>query len=80
MKLILLLNVYCYQKLEWQSLSIDLLPHPDMFVDADLMGSKNGERRDGDGAKRVFFGGERFLEGISGQAHVMPIWDICIDL
>lgn len=63
--------IYCYQKLEWASLSIDLLPHPDMFIDADMMGSKNGVKRDGDGAKRVFFGGERFLEGISGQAHVL---------
>lgn len=69
--------IYCYQKLEWASLSIDLLPHPDMFIDADMMGSKNGVKRDGDGAKRVFFGGERFLEGISGQAHVMHFFIFC---
>ncbi|KAK1261228.1 hypothetical protein QJS04_geneDACA019089 [Acorus gramineus] len=57
-------------KLEWESLSVDLLPHPDMFTDARLTCSDNGEnRRDDDGAKRLFFGGERFLEGISGQAH-----------
>ncbi|KAF9588778.1 hypothetical protein IFM89_015505 [Coptis chinensis] len=62
--------IYVFKKLEWESLSVDLLPHPDMFTDADLMGSKNGARRDDDGAKRVFFGGERFLEGISGQAHI----------
>ncbi|KAF5184457.1 AAA+ ATPase domain-containing protein [Thalictrum thalictroides] len=62
--------IYVFKKLEWESLSIDLLPHPDMFTDADLMGSKNGEKRDDDGAKRVFFGGERFLEGISGHAHI----------
>ncbi|GKV41150.1 hypothetical protein SLEP1_g48719 [Rubroshorea leprosula] len=42
---------YC-RKLEWESLSVDLLPHPDMF--ADVQGGAN--HRDDDGAKRVFFG------------------------
>jgi len=59
------------QKLEWQSLSIDLLPHPDMFTEATLDHSEEGSNfRDDDGAKRVFFGGERFIEGISGEAYV----------
>ncbi|KAK9151914.1 hypothetical protein Syun_010223 [Stephania yunnanensis] len=64
-------NIYVFKKLEWESLSIDLLPHPDMFLDASLTCSDNGaNRRDDDGAKRVFFGGERFLEGISGEAYI----------
>ncbi|KAF6159237.1 hypothetical protein GIB67_032008 [Kingdonia uniflora] len=63
--------IYVFKKLEWESLSIDLLPHPDMFTDANLTCSNNGANgRDDDGAKRVFFGGERFLEGISGQAYI----------
>ncbi|PNY03691.1 hypothetical protein L195_g000098 [Trifolium pratense] len=53
-------------KLEWQSLSIDLLPHPDMFLDVE----EGSNLRDDDGAKRVFFGGERFIEGISGEAYI----------
>lgn len=58
--------------MEWESLSVDLLPHPDMFMDARMASSSNqGNKRDADGAKRLFFGGERFLEGISGEAHVM---------
>lgn len=60
--------IYVFKKLEWGSLSIDLLPHPDMFMDGRVQEGKN--RRDDDGAKRVFFGGERFLEGISGQAYI----------
>ncbi|XP_068644395.1 uncharacterized protein [Aristolochia californica] len=64
-------NIYIFKKLEWESLSVDLLPHPDMFTDAHLTCSGDGEKkRDDDGAKRVFFGGERFLEGISGQAYI----------
>ncbi|KAF2285833.1 hypothetical protein GH714_008303 [Hevea brasiliensis] len=63
--------IYVFKKLEWESLSIDLLPHPDMFADASLARSQGGStQRDDDGAKRVFFGGERFLEGISGEAHI----------
>ncbi|OVA11167.1 UHRF1-binding protein 1-like [Macleaya cordata] len=63
--------IYVFKKLEWESLSIDLLPHPDMFTDANLTCSNNGgNKRDDDGAKRVFFGGERLLEGISGQANI----------
>ncbi|XP_024436943.1 uncharacterized protein LOC7470926 isoform X4 [Populus trichocarpa] len=31
---------------------------------------EGASRRDDDGAKRVFFGGERFLEGISGEAYI----------
>ena len=62
---------FFFQKLEWESLSIDLLPHPDMFMDANVACSQEGgTQRDGDGAKRAFFGGERFIEGISGEAYV----------
>ncbi|KAJ0045613.1 hypothetical protein Pint_04262 [Pistacia integerrima] len=63
--------IYVFKKLEWESLSVDLLPHPDMFADANIAGSQEGaDQRDDDGAKRAFFGGERFLEGISGQAYI----------
>ncbi|CAA6668740.1 unnamed protein product [Spirodela intermedia] len=63
--------IYVFKKLEWESLSVDILPHPDMFSDAYLMSPVNGgSKRDNDGAKRLFFGGERFLEGISGYAHI----------
>ncbi|XP_042483179.1 uncharacterized protein LOC122063544 [Macadamia integrifolia] len=55
--------IYVFKKLEWESLSVDLLPHPDMFTDG-------ASGQDDDGAKRVFFGGERFLEGISGEAYI----------
>ncbi|KAK9673983.1 hypothetical protein RND81_12G203200 [Saponaria officinalis] len=60
--------IYVFKKLEWGSLSIDLLPHPDMFMDGCAQEGAN--KRDEDGAKRFFFGGERFLEGISGQAYI----------
>lgn len=61
-----------HQKLEWEYLSIDLLPHPDMFADAHFASSQEGSSvKDDDGAKRSFFGGERFIEGISGEAYVM---------
>ncbi|KAJ3693633.1 hypothetical protein LUZ60_009113 [Juncus effusus] len=62
--------IYVFKKLEWESLSVDLLPHPDMFTDEKFNSSLNGNNRDSDGAKRMFFGGERFLEGISGQANI----------
>ncbi|KAK4752866.1 hypothetical protein SAY87_021664 [Trapa incisa] len=63
--------IYVFKKLEWESLSIDLLPHPDMFTESNLARAQEGEDlRDDDGAKRVFFGGERFIEGISGQAYI----------
>ncbi|XP_020235272.1 uncharacterized protein LOC109815090 [Cajanus cajan] len=63
--------IYVFKKLEWQSLSIDLLPHPDMFTEATLGHTQEGSNfRDDDGAKRVFFGGERFIEGISGEAYI----------
>lgn len=62
------------QKLEWESLSVDLLPHPDMFSDSRFSNSDQESSRDDDGAKRLFFGGERFLEGVSGQAYV-PKYD-----
>ncbi|KAJ0723314.1 putative UHRF1-binding protein [Helianthus annuus] len=55
------------QKLEWEHLCIDLLPHPDMLSD-DSEGASN--RKDDDGAKRVFFGGERFIDGVSGEAYI----------
>ncbi|KAK6934387.1 Vacuolar protein sorting-associated protein 13-like, N-terminal domain [Dillenia turbinata] len=62
--------IYVFKKLEWESLSVDLLLHPDMFMNADAAWSEDGKNRRGDdGAKRVFFGGERFLEGISGEAY-----------
>lgn len=61
---------FFWQKLEWQSLSIDILPHPDMFMD---LYQDRENKRDDDGAKRVFFGGERFIEGISGEAYVMQL-------
>jgi hypothetical protein len=32
--------------------------------------SSEDNKRDDDGAKRMFFGGERFLEGISREANV----------
>ncbi|KAJ8428684.1 hypothetical protein Cgig2_006358 [Carnegiea gigantea] len=60
--------IYVFRKLQWGSLSVDLLPHPDMFTDSRAQEGPN--KRDEDGAKRVFFGGERFLEGISGQAYI----------
>ncbi|CAO2043828.1 unnamed protein product [Urochloa humidicola] len=63
--------IYVFKKLEWQSLSVDLLPHPDMFADARFNSSSSQDnKRDDDGAKRMFFGGERFLEGISGEANI----------
>ncbi|KAL6844544.1 hypothetical protein ACP4OV_026217 [Aristida adscensionis] len=63
--------IYVFKKLEWQSLSVDLLPHPDMFMDARFNSSSSqNDKRDDDGAKRMFFGGERFLEGISGEANI----------
>lgn len=43
-----------------------------MFTDATLGLSQEGTNlRDDDGAKRVFFGGERFIEGIAGEAYVI---------
>ncbi|XP_020591293.1 uncharacterized protein LOC110032114 isoform X2 [Phalaenopsis equestris] len=62
--------IYVFKKLEWDSLSIDLLPHPDMLSDSHLSLNNGKNGRDNDGAKRVFFGGERFLEGIAGQAYI----------
>ncbi|KAL2247588.1 uncharacterized protein LOC105176724 [Sesamum indicum] len=63
--------IYVFRKLEWEHLSVDLLPHPDMFSDANFLNSQGGSnRKDDDGAKRVFFGGERFVEGISGEAYI----------
>ncbi|KAJ9568087.1 hypothetical protein OSB04_004053 [Centaurea solstitialis] len=56
-----------FKKLEWECLCIDLLPHPDMFADPSG-GGRN--RKDDDGAKRVFFGGERFIDGVSGEAYI----------
>ncbi|XP_011620325.1 uncharacterized protein LOC18425873 [Amborella trichopoda] len=63
--------IYVFKKMEWESLSIDLLPHPDMFADERLTSSNSRDTsRDDDGAKRLFFGGERFLDSISGQAYI----------
>jgi len=62
------------QKLEWECLSIDLLPHSDMFTDANLDRSEEGANlRDEDAAKQVLFGCERFIEGKSGEAYVTNI-------
>lgn len=42
-----------------------------MFTDSRFNSSSSKDnKRDDDGAKRLFFGGERFLEGISGEANV----------
>lgn len=60
--------IYVFKKLEWDSLSVDLLPHPDMFTDERLTSTKLNT--DDDGAKRLFFGGERFLDDISGKAFI----------
>ncbi|CAI9261166.1 unnamed protein product [Lactuca saligna] len=57
--------IYVFKKLEWEYLCMDLLPHPDMFADP----SQN-KKHDKGGAKRVFFGGERFIDGISGEAYI----------
>ncbi|XP_057791228.1 uncharacterized protein LOC131008361 isoform X2 [Salvia miltiorrhiza] len=63
--------IYVFKKLQWEHLSIDLLPHPDMFADLNFLNSQEGtNKKDEDGAKRVFFGGERFIEGISGEAYI----------
>ena len=53
-----------------------------MFTEA-AFGHSQGESnfRDDDGAKRVFFGGERFIEGVSGEAFVInavPTIFLCI--
>lgn len=43
-----------------------------MFTESNLERANEGaNKRDDDGAKRVFFGGERFIEGISGEAYVI---------
>ncbi|CAI5977570.1 unnamed protein product [Closterium sp. NIES-64] len=65
--------IYIFRLLEWESLSIDLIPHPDMFhASLEVNSSKEGQERDGDGAKRAFFGGERFVDNIRGRAYVRP--------
>lgn len=52
-----------------------------MFTDACLTSLSNGTSgRDDDGAKRMFFGGERFLEGISGEAYVIQSSLQCLSL
>eukprot|EP00850_Spirogloea_muscicola_P019215 SM000186S04133 [mRNA] locus=s186:152262:159568:+ [translate_table: standard] len=64
--------IYIFRKLEWSCLSIDLLPHPDMFLDDKLVSPQvaGSGSRGADGAKRAFFGGERFLDNITGVVHV----------
>lgn len=48
-----------------------------MFMDDNFARFQEGRnQRDDDGAKRVFFGGERFIEGISGQAYVIIIFHL----
>jgi len=45
-----------------------------MFTDAKFNSSSSQDnKRDDDGAKRMFFGGERFLEVISGEANVSAL-------
>jgi len=45
-----------------------------MFTDARFNSSSSQDnKRDDDGAKRMFFGGERFLEGIAGEANVSAL-------
>ncbi|KAL2636205.1 hypothetical protein R1flu_007684 [Riccia fluitans] len=63
-------SIYIFKKLEWESLSVDLLPHPDMFADENLPDTDAEPGRDNSGARRIFFGGERFLDSISGAAHI----------
>lgn len=42
-----------------------------MFADENLGDTDADCNRDDDGAKRRFFGGERFLDSISGAAYVI---------
>ncbi|KAI3688558.1 hypothetical protein L2E82_46208 [Cichorium intybus] len=56
--------IYVFKKLEWEYLCMDLLPHPNMFKDASY------NRKHDNGPKRAFFGGERFIDGISGEAYI----------
>ncbi|KAL3677521.1 hypothetical protein R1sor_027469 [Riccia sorocarpa] len=63
-------SIYIFKKLEWESLSVDLLPHPDMFADENLPDTDADPGRDDSGARRIFFGGERFLDSISGAAYI----------
>ena len=54
-----------------------------MFTDARFNSSSSQDnKRDDDGAKRMFFGGERFLEGISGEANVraLSLGTFCVKL
>eukprot|EP00897_Mesotaenium_endlicherianum_P010905 jgi/Mesen1/9843/ME000070S09124 len=60
--------IYIFKKLEWESLSIALLPHPDMFNEM-AMSAQGGGGGD-DGAKRAFFGGEHLIDNVSGNAYV----------
>lgn len=70
------------QKLEWQSLSIDLLPHPNMFLadSAPSPSSKGKSKKKQSGARRVFFGGERLVDNITGEAHVSTQRSCCVNL
>ncbi|KAH0849461.1 LOW QUALITY PROTEIN: hypothetical protein HID58_096322 [Brassica napus] len=47
--------IYLFKKLEWEALSVDLLPHPDMFTDANLARSEEENLRDDDGASKTSF-------------------------
>ncbi|KAL5227720.1 hypothetical protein ABZP36_015985 [Zizania latifolia] len=54
-----------------------------MFTGARFNSSSSQDnKRDDDGAKRMFFGGERFLEGISREANVnaFVFWNILLEL
>nr|XP_043639618.1 uncharacterized protein LOC122610717 [Erigeron canadensis] len=59
--------IYVFRKLEWEYMCIDLLPHPDILANASERASSPKED---DGAKRAFFGGERCIDGLSGEAYI----------
>ena len=58
------------QVLEWESLSLDIIPHPDMFDDDLVISAATASAREEDGARRLFFGGERIVDNVAGKAFV----------
>ena len=56
--------------LEWESLSLDIIPHPDMFDDDLIISAATAAAREEDGARRLFFGGERIVDNVAGKAFV----------
>ncbi|GBG85324.1 hypothetical protein CBR_g39891 [Chara braunii] len=67
--------IYIFKKLEWESLSIDLLPHPKMFSDERVSSSARGgsSSTDPEDARRWFFGGERLVDNIYGTANITQL-------